>query len=160
MPVGVATLTHDNILGTYDASLQKRLSLKTPREQDYEASSRGSEDAEAHVLSEGASQSPLGAWVSPFRPWRPTTRCRARPRAIHGLVQDGDGGSSGAGSESQGSESYLDRANLRRDQELFHKPEFFRSYLAQELRRSGTVTRFRDGPRAHEPILMCINSIL
>ncbi|KAH7146808.1 hypothetical protein B0J13DRAFT_524547 [Dactylonectria estremocensis] len=94
-------------------------SFETPQGQDHETSDRGFEDVEAHVLSEGAPQSSSGARASPSRPLGPITRRRARRQAVHRLVQDDDDSSSDTSNESQGSESHLDRANLRRDKDYY-----------------------------------------
>ncbi|KAH6883911.1 hypothetical protein B0T10DRAFT_463272 [Thelonectria olida] len=78
------------------------------RARSHETSGRRSEDADAHELSEGAPQSSSGAPVPPFPPLGPTKRCRARRQAVQRLVQEDDDGSSDAGSDLQGSESYLE----------------------------------------------------
>ncbi|KAL6406539.1 hypothetical protein AUP68_09338 [Ilyonectria robusta] len=85
--------------------------------QDHEASSRDSEDAKTHTLSQGALQSSSGARVSPFRPLGPTTRYYTRRQAVHRLVQNNNNSSSNTGSESQGSEFHLGRANLQHNKD-------------------------------------------
>ncbi|KAH7112396.1 hypothetical protein EDB81DRAFT_315718 [Dactylonectria macrodidyma] len=119
MSVSATPSRQNSIPGARDASPQRQPSFETPQGQDHETSDRGSEDVEAHVLSEGAPQSSSGARASPSRPLGPITRRRARRQTVHRLVQDDDDSSSDAGNESQGSESHLDRANLRRDKDYY-----------------------------------------
>ncbi|KAH6986798.1 hypothetical protein EDB80DRAFT_511541, partial [Ilyonectria destructans] len=117
MSVSAAPSRHNSIPGTRDASPQKQLLFETPRGQDHEANSRGSEYAEAYVLSEDAPQLSSGARACSSRPLGPITRRHAHRQAMHRLVQDDNDSSSGAGGESEGSESHLDRASLRRDKD-------------------------------------------
>ncbi|KAH7129613.1 hypothetical protein B0J13DRAFT_139736 [Dactylonectria estremocensis] len=117
MSVSATPSRQNSIPGAHDASPQRQPSFETPQGQDHETSDRGFEDVEAHVLSEGAPQSSSGARASPSRPLGPITRRRARRQTVHRLVQNDDDSSSDAGNESQGSESHLDRASLRRDKD-------------------------------------------
>ncbi|CAM1509671.1 Fc.00g000060.m01.CDS01 [Cosmosporella sp. VM-42] len=109
----------NSIPGAGDVSPKRQPSFETPQGQVHETSDRGSEDVEAHELSEGAPQSSSGARASPSRPLGPITRRRARHQAVHRLVQDDDDSSSDTSNESQGSEYHLDRANLRRDKDYY-----------------------------------------
>ncbi|KAL6410034.1 hypothetical protein AUP68_06443 [Ilyonectria robusta] len=117
MSVSAAPSRHNSIPRTRDASPQRQPSFETPQGEDHRTSGRGSEDAEARVLSKGAPQPSLGARASPSPPLGPITRRHAHRQAMRRLVQYNDDNSSDAGSESQGSESHLDRANLRRDKD-------------------------------------------
>ncbi|KAH7111544.1 hypothetical protein EDB81DRAFT_671260 [Dactylonectria macrodidyma] len=119
MSVSATPSRQNSIPGAGDVSPQRQPSFETPQGQDHETSDRGSEDVEAHVLSEGAPQSSSGARASLSRPLGPITRRRARRQAVHRLAQDDDDISSDTSNESQGSESHLDRANLRRDKDYY-----------------------------------------
>ncbi|KAH6949375.1 hypothetical protein BKA56DRAFT_661229, partial [Ilyonectria sp. MPI-CAGE-AT-0026] len=115
IPVSAAPSEHNRIPTTHDASPPQLLSFETPQGQDHEASSHGSEDAKTHILSKGAPQS--SSRVSPFRSPGPKTRYHTRRQAAHRLVQNDDDDDSDTGSQSQGSESHLGRANLHRDKD-------------------------------------------
>ncbi|KAH7115496.1 hypothetical protein B0J13DRAFT_653907 [Dactylonectria estremocensis] len=117
MSVSAAPSRHNSIPGTRGASPQRQLLFETPQGQDHRTSGRGSEDAVARVLSKGAPQLSLGAHASPSPPLGPITRRHAHRQAMLRLVQYDDNNSSEAGSESQGSESHLHRANLRCDKD-------------------------------------------